>query len=97
VIININVGTNYAFIDSQHLNLGVKSLGWKLERRKLRQYLRNKYDVTKAYLSIGYLPGNEALCTSRQKMDYLVILKPTMGLPSGKVKRNVMLNLFYIQ
>ena len=86
---NITVGTIYAFIDSQNLNLGVKSLGWKLDWRKLRQYLRNKYGVTKAYLFIGYLPGNEALYTSMQMMDYLVILKPTMGLPSGNVKGNV--------
>src|SRR4030042_3452822 len=79
----------YAFIDSQNLNLGVKSLGWKTDLRKLRQYLRNKYGVTKAHLFVGYLPGNEALYTSMQKMDYIVILKPTMGLPSGKVKGNV--------
>ena len=30
---------NYAFIDSQNLNLGVRSLGWRLDWRKLRQYL----------------------------------------------------------
>ena len=43
----------YAFIDSQNLNLGVKSQGWKLDWRKFRQYLRNKYGVVKAYLFIG--------------------------------------------
>ena len=86
---NVSLETIYAFIDSQNLNLGVNSLGWKLDWRKLRQYLRNKYGVSKAYLFIGYLPGNEALYTSMQKKDYIVILKPTMGLPSGKVKGNV--------
>jgi hypothetical protein len=91
------VGTIYAFIDSQNLNLGVNSLGWKLDWRKLRQYLRNKYGVIKAYLFIGYLPGNEAMYTSMQKKDYIVMLKPTMGLPSGKVKGNVDVSLFYIQ
>ncbi|KKP92579.1 MAG: hypothetical protein UR98_C0023G0008 [Parcubacteria group bacterium GW2011_GWA1_36_12] len=43
----------YAFIDSQNLNLGIKSQGWKLDWRKFRQYLRNKYSVVKAYLFIG--------------------------------------------
>ena len=86
---NITVGTIYAFIDSQNLNLGVKSLGWKLDWRKLRQYLRNKYGVTKAYLFIGYLPGNEELYTSMQNKGFIVILKPTMGLLSGKTKGNV--------
>jgi len=44
----------YAFIDSQNLNLGVRSLGWKLDWRKFRQYLRNKYNVTDTFLFIGY-------------------------------------------
>lgn len=79
----------YAFIDSQNLNLGVRSLGWKMDWRKFRQYLRNKYNVTKAYLFIGYLPGNESLYTHMQQMGYVIILKPTLELPNGKVKGNV--------
>lgn len=81
--------TNFAFIDSQNLNLGVKSQGWKLDWRKFRQYLRNKYGVMKAYLFIGYVPGNEAMYANMQQMGYIVILKPTMELPSGAVKGNV--------
>lgn len=81
--------TTSAFIDSQNLNLGVRSLGWKLDWRKFRQYLRNKYGVTEAYLFIGYKPGNETLYTSLQKMGYIVTLKPTMELPDKTVKGNV--------
>lgn len=80
---------NYAFIDSQNLNLGVRSLGWRLDWRKFRQYLRNKYNVTKAFTFVGYKAGNEALYTSLQEMGYLVILKPTLELPDGTVKGNV--------
>ena len=80
---------NYAFIDSQNLNLGVLSQGWKLDWRKFRQYLRNKYNVINAYLFIGYKPGNEALYTKLQQMGYIVILKPTMELPDKTVKGNV--------
>lgn len=54
---------NYAFIDSQNLYLGVKSQGWKLDWRKFRQYLRNKYNVIKAYFFIGQVAGNESLYT----------------------------------
>lgn len=79
----------YAFIDSQNLNLGVQTLGWKLDWRKFRQYLRNKYNVTHAYLFIGYKPGNEALYANLQQMGYIVILKPTMELPDGTIKGNV--------
>jgi len=79
----------FAFIDSQNLNLGVKSQGWKLDWRKFRQYLRNKYSVEKAFLFIGYKPGNEALYTSMQQMGFLIILKPTLELPDRTVKGNV--------
>lgn len=80
---------NYAFIDSQNLNLGVRSLGWRLDWRKFRQYLRNKYNVTKAFAFVGYKAGNEELYTGLQRMGYLVILKPTLELPGGTVKGNV--------
>jgi len=81
--------TTYAFIDSQNLNLGVKSQGWKLDWRKFRQYLRNKYNTKKAFVFIGYLAGNESLYTKMQEMGYVVILKPTLELPDGSVKGNV--------
>lgn len=44
---------NYAFIDSQNLYLSISSQGWKIDWNKFRIYLREKYDVEKAYLFIG--------------------------------------------
>ena len=79
----------YAFIDSQNLNLGIKSQGWKLDWRKFRQYLKNKYNVSKAFTFIGYKAGNESLYTQLQEWGYLVIFKPTLELPNGIVKGNV--------
>jgi uncharacterized LabA/DUF88 family protein len=70
--------TVYAFIDSQNLNLGIRSLGWKLDWGKFRQYLRNKYQVTKAYLFIGHVEGNESLYTSLQEAGFLLVFKPTL-------------------
>lgn len=84
--------TNFAFIDSQNLNLGVRSQGWKLDWRKFRQYLRNKYHVTQAYLCIGHVAGNEDLYTSLQKYGYLLVFKPTLEFKKkGKtfIKGNV--------
>ncbi len=70
--------SNYAFIDSQNLNLGIRSQGWKLDWRKFRQYLRNKYLVEKAYLFIGHVSGNESLYASLQESGYILIFKPTI-------------------
>ena len=33
---------NFAYIDGQNLNLGVKSLGWDLDFKKFRLYLKEK-------------------------------------------------------
>lgn len=73
----------YAFIDSQNLNLGVRSQGWKLDWRKFRQYLRNKYAVVKAYLFIGQVAGNEALYAYLQESGYVLIFKPTLSRRKG--------------
>ena len=68
----------YAFIDSQNLNLGVKSLGWNLDFQKFRIFLSDKYLVSKAFLFIGYIPTNQNLYTQLQKDDYIVIFKPVL-------------------
>jgi len=69
---------NFAFIDSQNLYKGIKDCGWKLDFRRFRVYLRDKYEVTKAFLFIGYIAGNETLYTSLQQYGYLLIFKPTL-------------------
>ena len=53
--------TIYGFIDSQNLNLGILGCGWKLDFGRFPVYLKDKYHVSKAYLFIGHVPGNEAL------------------------------------
>ncbi|HEY1835542.1 MAG TPA: NYN domain-containing protein [Candidatus Saccharimonadales bacterium] len=68
----------YAFIDSQNLNLGVRSLGWKIDYRKFRLYLKNKYNVTEAYMFIGRVADNQKLYTALQKAGFILIFKPTV-------------------
>jgi len=80
---------NYAFIDSQNLNLGILSQGWKLDFARFRVYLKDKYAVTKTFLFIGYVKGNEALYKYLQESGYICIFKPTLELPDGEVKGNV--------
>jgi len=79
----------YAFIDSQNLNLGIKSLGWNLDFKKFRVYLREKYHVTTAYLFIGYISTNQDLYSSLQKDGYVLIFKPTLPDKNGQIKGNV--------
>lgn len=74
----------YAFIDSQNLNLGIKSSGWSLDFQAFLNYLRTKYRVTKAFLFIGHIPGNEKLYTFLQKSGYILIFKPTLEFKRNK-------------
>lgn len=70
----------YAFIDSQNLNLGVQKAGWKMDWRKFRLYLEEKYNVKQAYMFIGYMQENEALYEQMHELGYSVVLKPTVDM-----------------
>lgn len=80
---------NFAYIDSQNLNLGVQSLGWKLDYRKFRIYLTEKYAVKTAYLFIGFIPQNQDLYSSLQKNGYVLKFKPVLPNQDGSHKGNV--------
>ena len=80
---------NYAFIDSQNLNLGIKSLKWKLDHHKFRIYLKEKYNVKTAYLFIGYLTDNQDLYSALQSAGFVLVFKPTLPDKDGKIKGNV--------
>ena len=80
---------NYAFIDSQNVNLAIRDLGWKLDFRRFRVYLKEKYSVTKAFLFIGYVEGNSELYTYLQDAGFLCVFKPTLTYKDGTTKGNV--------
>ena len=79
---------NYAFIDSQNLNLAIRSIGWKLDFSRFRVYLREKYGVSKAFLFIGYVEGNNDLYVALQEAGFICIFKPTLKYKDGTTKGN---------
>ena len=80
---------NYAFIDSQNLHRGIKSLGWELDWKRFRVYLNEKYGVDIAYIFIGYLPENKDLYLFLQKAGYVLVYKPVIPNGNGGAKGNV--------
>lgn len=83
---NPNKRSNYAFIDSQNLYLGVSNdvinkkgnkiyTGQFLDYRKFRTYLREKYNVKRAYIFIGFIPTNNKLYSYLQEAGYTIIFK----------------------
>jgi len=85
----IPIQSNYAFIDSQNLNLSIREQGWQLDFMKFRVYLKDKYNIEKAFIFIGYIPQNQDLYVNLQKDGYILIFKPTLSAPNGQVKGNV--------
>lgn len=79
---------NYAFIDSQNLNLGIRTLGWRLDFKKFRIYLLEKYGVQKAYLFMGYVAENESMYGMLARFGYDIVFKPTLKGNDGIVKGN---------
>lgn len=89
----------YAFIDSQNLNLGTNKdirkgrkiiyKGWKLDFKKFRRYLTDKFRVQKAFLCIGYIKQNENLYRRLKSYGYDLVFKPTVKDSFGKVKGKV--------
>ncbi|MCL4366849.1 NYN domain-containing protein [Patescibacteria group bacterium] len=89
----------HAFIDSQNLNLGTSKdirkkgelvyKGWKLDFKKFRKYLTDKFRVDEAFLCIGYIKQNESLYKKLRSDGYKLIFKPTVKDHQGKSKGNV--------
>ena len=81
--------TNIAFIDGQNLNSGVKALGWKLDHKTFRAYLRDEHDVSKAYIFIGFMEEHQDLYSALQEAGFILYFKPLVRYDDGVVKGNV--------
>jgi uncharacterized LabA/DUF88 family protein len=85
--------SNIAFIDGQNLHLGTignsKSC-WKIDYKKFRRYLADKYQVTEAYYFLGFVSDTEQdLYTSLQKAGYILEFREHSSALKGKKKGNV--------
>lgn len=102
----------YAFIDSQNLNLGTsKNLsnkagkkiykGWQLDFKKFRIYLADKFRVSKAFLFIGFIKGNEKMYNQLESFGYHLVFKPTtkdgLGKPKGNIDAELVLHCAAIE
>lgn len=80
---------NYAFIDSQNLNLGIQEMGWQLDFIRFRRYLKEKYNVETAYIFIGYIQKYQHLYSSLKRAGFVLVFKPVLYDQKGHCKGNV--------
>ena len=82
--------SNIAFIDGQNLNLGTKEFCWKVDHKKFRIYLKEKYNAEKAYYFLGYLnTEHQDLYTKLQESGFIIVFKEHSALHASQKKGNV--------
>jgi uncharacterized LabA/DUF88 family protein len=69
---------SYAFIDGNNLYLTNENLGWELDLKRFRVYLKEKYGVIRAYYFIGYLEENEGLYSHLRDDGFHLIFKEVL-------------------
>jgi uncharacterized LabA/DUF88 family protein len=87
---------NIAFIDAQNLHLGIQSFGWKIDLKKFRIFLHDKFQVEEAYYCLGYISDDEQdLYTAIQKAGFLLIFREHSSNMKGKKKGNVDVDIVF--
>ena len=86
-------GNNYAFIDGQNLIYNTvrrSDAPWKLDLKRFRVYLREKYRIVVAYYFIGaYNARYEKMYNAIRKYGYEVIFREHDGKSKSNKKGNV--------
>jgi len=79
---------NFAYIDGANLHKGVKSSGWRLDYKRFRVWLKEKYGVKNAYIFIGLIPKYKDLYSYLQECGFILIFKEVIYDGDGKAKGN---------
>lgn len=83
-----DVVKNISYIDGANLHRGVSSLGWKLDYKKFRSWMRQKFGIAQAYMFIGMMSKHADLYTYLQSAGYTLVFKEVVFDGKGKAKGN---------
>ncbi len=89
---------NFAYIDNQNLYLSTRKSTnpWKVDMRRFRVYLQQKYRVSEAYLFMGaYMQEQSELYQRLQRMGYILIFREHSQNLKGKKKGNVDVDIVF--
>lgn len=75
MIVLMKERVNIAYIDAANLDLSLRSLGWKLDYARFRIWLKDKYDIDRAYIFIGLIPKYSALYTYFSEAGFTLVFK----------------------
>ena len=86
---------NIAYIDATNLDKALRNqLKWKLDYRRFRVWLKEKYKVEKAYIFIGLIPKYKDLYTHLQGCGFELAFKDVVyadGKPKGNCDSDLLM------
>lgn len=81
---------NQAFVDGQNLYMNTTENGWRVDLRRFRVYLKEKYCVEKAYYFLGAVNNdNQGLYELIQEAGFILVFREHNQSMTGKKKGNV--------
>ncbi len=75
------------YIDGNNLYRSAKELGFEIDYKKFRGWLRQKYNPEFVYLFIGLIPERTKFYEYLQKCGYILVFKQTISV-GEKIKGN---------
>lgn len=82
--------SNQAFIDGQNLYINTNEYGWKVDLKKFRIYLKDQYNVEKAYYFLGAVDEeNQDIYELIQEAGFILVFREHSRSMLGKKKGNV--------
>ncbi len=75
------------YIDGNNLYRSAKELGFEVDYKKFRGWLRQKYSPVNVYLFIGLVPDRIKFYEYLQECGFILIFKQTISV-DGKIKGN---------
>lgn len=81
---------NQAFVDGQNLYMNTNEYGWKVDLKRFRVYLKEQYNVEKAYYFLGAVDEeNQDIYELIQEAGFILVFREHSQSMIGKKKGNV--------
>lgn len=79
---------NFVYINGANLHKGITGFGWKIDYKRFRIWLSEKYNIKNAYIFIGLIPKYKDLYKYLQECGFTLIFKEVVYDGDGKPKGN---------
>ena len=90
---------NYAFIDGQNLYMGTTCSEvnpWKVDLKRFRVYLQEKYNVSRAYYYLGFVQEeNDNIYASIEEAGFILMFREHNSAMLGTKKGNVYTEIIF--